>query len=122
MMPLKIASPRGLVIATLLAITLAGCGGSASTSGQPVATDRVEMPPSYRFDPEVIKVTAGATVTWHNSDNFTHSVELTDGSSGNLVVKPGQSVVIRFDKPGEYSYTCTFHAQNMKGKVIVIAR
>ncbi len=101
---------------------LTACAASVSASTQPVQTNRVEMPPSYRFDPEVIKVVAGTTVTWHNSDNFTHSVKLTDGSSDDLVVRPGETVSIKFDKPGEYPYICTFHAQSMKGKVIVVAR
>jgi plastocyanin len=105
-----------------LGLALAGCGGSVAASSQPVETSRVEMPPSYRFDPEVIRVPAGTTVTWHNSDNFTHSVEPQDGTNRNLVVPPGQSVQITFDQPGEYSYICAFHPQNMKGKVIVVAR
>ncbi len=117
-----IARLTSLAAAVVLAGSLAGCAGYASASSQPVETNRVEMPPSYRFDPETIKVVAGTTVTWHNSDNFTHSVMLSDGSSGDLVVRPGESVSIKFDKPGEYPYVCTFHAQNMKGKVIVVAR
>jgi plastocyanin len=44
-----------------------------------VATTRVEMPPSYRFEPAVITVRAGSTVTWHNSDHFTHSVSVLGG-------------------------------------------
>jgi plastocyanin len=34
----------------------------------------------------------------------------------------GSSAQIRFDTPGEYTYICTFHPQNMKGTVIVTPR
>ena len=35
------------------------------------------------------------------------------------VIKPGESVSIHFDTPGNYSYICTFHTKDMKGTVIV---
>ena len=80
------------------------------------------MPPSYRFDPPVIQVPAGTTVTWRNSDNFTHSVSVVDGKFPFLNLPPGQSGAITFDQPGTYDYICTYHTQDMKGKVIVVAR
>ncbi len=109
-----------LVIGTLLlVITSAGCASTA-LSAAPVKTDHVEMPPSYKFSPTVIEVKAGTTVTWHNGDNFTHSVQLVPGGKP-LVAAPGQSVQITFDKPGVYDYICSFHPNDMKGKVIVDA-
>ncbi len=118
---LRLPILAGSIVLLGLALVLAGCGGSVAASTQPVQTSHVEMPPSYRFDPEVIQVPAGTTVTWHNSDNFTHSVELLDGSR-NLVVPPGQSVQITFDRLGEYPYTCRFHPHDMHGKVIVVPK
>ena len=80
------------------------------------------MPPSYRFEPAIIQVPAGMTVTWRNSDNFTHSVSVVDGTFPILNLPPGQSGTITFDQPGAYNYICTYHAQDMKGRVIVVAR
>lgn len=77
------------------------------------------MPKSYRFDPSGIVVQVGTTVTWHNGDNFTHSVKLDQDVASELVLAPGESGTVRFNRPGEYTYYCTFHAQQMKGKVIV---
>ena len=108
------------LIPLLLVCLLTGCSGAAtSASAAPVTTNQVTMAKSYRFDPVTIKVRTGETVTWRNDDNFTHSVFLQDGSGRNPVAAPGQSVSITFDKPGEYTYTCSFHPQNMKGKVVV---
>jgi plastocyanin len=94
---------------------VAGCGSTATAA--PVQTDQVNLPPSYRFDPAVIQVVAGTSVTWTNNDHFTHSVKVQDAS--DHVIKPGESVSILFDTPGSYSYLCTFHTKDMKGTVIV---
>lgn len=102
-----------VAVAALVAV---GCGGSGE-SGEPVATTEVEMVKSYRFDPKVIEVDAGDSVTWTNEDNFTHTVQV-DGQEDHEVGK-GESVSITFDTPGTYRYVCTLHRQDMDGEVIV---
>jgi plastocyanin len=114
---------RLLVTALAVAIVLlAGCAAQPSAAAAPVETAEVTMPPSYRFDPPAIQVPAGTTVTWRNSDHFTHSVSVSGGAFPFLSLSPGQSGAIIFDKPGAYSYICTYHAQDMKGTVNVVAR
>lgn len=109
-------------LALLMAIAPLGCRAQAGAAAAPVDTDRVEMALSYRFEPTVIRVPVGTTVTWRNSDNFTHSVKVLTGDYPSLDLRPGQSGSITFDRPGEFEYICTYHAQNMKGKVIVVER
>ncbi|MGH9175638.1 MAG: cupredoxin domain-containing protein, partial [Vicinamibacterales bacterium] len=98
---------RGLLgrsaVALLAVLLLGGCGGGSDT-GEPVETDHDDLPPSYRFAPEVIQVTAGTAVTWTNNDHFTHTVQFDDG---DYKIEPGESVAITFETPGEYDYTCT---------------
>jgi plastocyanin len=98
------------------AFFVAGCGGSGESS-QPVATTEVQMVESYRFDPKVIEINAGDTVTWTNEDNFTHTVQV-EGQEDHKVGQ-AESVEITFDKPGTYRYVCTLHSQDMDGTVIV---
>ena len=98
------------------AVFAAGCGGSDGSS-EPVATTEVRMVKSYRFDPKVIEVKAGDTVTWTNEDNFTHTVEV-DGQEDHKV-EQGKSFSITFDDPGTYHYVCTLHSKDMDGEVIV---
>ena len=100
-----------LAAATALA---AGCGGKSTA---PVATTQVEMAKSYRFDPGVIRIRAGQTVTWTNNDNFTHTVRV-DGRPDHKVGR-GESVSITFDRSGTYEYECTLHSHDMRGTVIV---
>jgi plastocyanin len=107
-----------VLLVTALAATalVAGCGG-AGEAREPVATTEVEMVKSYRFDPKTIEVEAGATVTWTNEDNFTHTVQV-DGQEDHEV-EPGERVSITFDEPGTYPYVCTLHRQDMDGEVLV---
>jgi plastocyanin len=105
-----------LLVAALAALVVAGCGDSGESS-TPVATTEVTMAKSYRFDPKVIEIEAGQTVTWTNEDNFTHTVEV-DGQEDHKVDR-GDSVSIEFDTAGTFDYVCTLHRQDMEGKVIV---
>jgi plastocyanin len=97
------------------ALLAAGCGGSGTS--EPVAATEVEMVKSYRFDPKVIEIEVGDTVTWTNEDNFTHTVQVE--GQGDHKVEQGESVSITFDEPGTYDYVCTLHSQDMDGTVIV---
>ncbi len=97
------------------AVFAAGCGGAGKS--EPVAATEVEMVKSYRFDPEVIEIEAGDTVTWTNEDNFTHTVQV-EGQEDHKV-EQGERVEITFDTPGTYDYVCTLHSKDMDGTVIV---
>ena len=105
-----------LLLATAVpAAFAAGCGGMGL--GDPVATNRVSLAKSYRFDPGVITIKAGTSVTWTNNDNFTHTVKVQDGPDHKI--ERGKSVTIRFPTAGTYKYVCTLHSQDMRGEVIV---
>ena len=78
-------------------VVAAGCGGTGAST--PVATTEVTMAKSYRFDPKTIEVKAGATVTWTNDDNFTHTVQgrRPGRPQGRAAATASRSA---FDKPG----------------------
>ncbi len=110
---------RLLLLVGGLMVLLAACGPTVSTA--PVETSQVTMAKSYRFDPAVIRVKVGTTVTWVNADNFTHDVTFTAGPAQfhSPPLRPGEKTSFTFAQAGEYQYQCSFHPQNMKGKVIV---
>jgi plastocyanin len=108
---------RGLVALALL-VALASCGGSGPEAA-PVRTDTVDLPKSYRFEPEVIEVDRGTTVTWTNHDDFPHNVHLLDGSDREESLPVGGSATITFPDPGTVEYECSLHPQQMQGTVIV---
>lgn len=107
-----------------------GAGASASAvsaspeapfevKGEPVPTDKVSLPRSYKFEPAVIAITPGTTVTWDNKDDFPHNVKLVAEDSEVLDLRVGDSTTITFDDAGTFYYECTLHPTQMKGKVIV---
>jgi plastocyanin len=113
-------SLRRLLAGVVLIGTVAACS-QAATAAAPVATSTVDLPASYRFAPVDIAVAAGTTVTWTNSDNFSHSVQFLDGGlpSDPLLMQPGASATFIFATPGLFHYQCHLHPQNMRGSVTV---
>jgi plastocyanin len=109
--------PRRVALAGALALVLVAAGCGESESSEPVATTDVSMAKSYVFEPKVIEVESGQTVTWTNDDNFTHTVQV-DGQEDHKV-EQGETVSITFDEPGTYHYVCTLHENDMDGEVIV---
>jgi plastocyanin len=109
--------PILLPFATLAAVGVIAAGCGATGSSVPVATTKVSMAKSYRFDPKTIEIKAGQTVTWTNNDNFTHTVKV-DGQADHKVGR-GHSVSITFRQAGTYHYECTLHSHDMHGTVIV---
>ena len=108
---------RRVIGAAMLSLLLVACAAPAST--EPVATNQVDLPPSYKFEPKVITVPDGTEVTWTNSDNFTHSVRLLDDGGEVMTLAPGESMSFTFHGVGEHNYDCSFHPTDMTGVVIV---
>jgi plastocyanin len=107
------------VLVLLVSVAVAACGGGAAADAEatPVATTTVDLPTSYRFAPVAITVTAGATVTWTNHDNFTHNVTLEGAAP--LTMAPGELASHTFPTPGLYPYVCSLHPKDMTGSVLV---
>jgi plastocyanin len=108
----------GRLVLLLGPLVLAACGGSSSPPS-PVATNAVDLPKSYRFEPKAIAVPAGATVTWTNHDNFTHTIHLFDDGGVIYTLKPGDSATFTFTTPGLHRYECSLHPRDMQGSVLV---
>jgi plastocyanin len=114
-------------VATALLLSGCGSGGEASTPGdapfevpgEPVAATEVSLPKSYRFEPAVIQIEAGDTVTWTNEDDFPHNVHLLNGSDRTVDLPIGETASITFGDPGTIYYECSIHPQQMHGKILV---
>jgi plastocyanin len=77
-----------------------------------------------RFYQETITVTTGTTVKWTNLDGELHSTSSSAGVPPNDAwispdLNEGGSYTKTFLNPGTYNYFCTFHADEMFGKVVV---
>jgi len=116
---------RGAVAAVgVVVIALTGCSGTKlpkgvpfEVRGTPMASTSVDIAHNV-FDPAIIQIPSGSTVTWVNHDDVPHTVKLLD-QTGKLLQLPSHSVSSElFGLPTTVYYLCSIHPF-MHGKVIV---
>lgn len=95
----------------------------------------LNTPAEVWYDPPLINVIVGDTITWYNDDREAHTVTSGDGpgrfgwmsnkdfgkpdgifDSGRFL--PGESWSYQFDDPGTFAYFCTIHPW-MDGMIVV---
>ncbi|MGZ4208651.1 MAG: cupredoxin domain-containing protein, partial [Actinomycetota bacterium] len=89
---------------------------SAPLAGARAAETAVHAGDDY-FDPGVVRVQVGATITWDNAGRSAHTVTADDGSYGGALFNGGM-YSHTFDSPGTFTYHCTIHP-TMRGEVDV---
>ena len=103
----------------VLAFTLAACqSGSAASPADtpPVRGVTTVVTKKLKFQPPAIEVPPGTEVTWRFEDgSVPHNVKGEGFASKN---QTRGTFAHRFERPGEYRYTCTLHA-GMDGRVVV---
>jgi len=72
----------------------------------------------HTFDPAVLYVGAGTTVTWTNGDTEAHTVTADNGLFDSGLIEPGQYYSTWLGGSGTVSYHCELHP-DMKGIVVV---
>lgn len=70
------------------------------------------------FTPMHITIKAGDIIEWHNRDSEGHTATDKGGTWDTGTLRRNKKAVIRFDKPGQYDYYCSWHS-NMQGKITV---
>lgn len=110
-------------------LMLAAVGGAliagtvkAGDTLPPAAAEQQVAIYNYKFDPAVLTIPAGTTVTWTNKDEVPHSVVSADKrftQSGGL--DTGDKYSYTFKDAGSYEYFCSLHPF-MKGKIVVTAK
>ena len=110
--------------ATILTLTLAVlvAGGALLSRVGLIAAQQDASPVQvvdFAFEPGMLTVPAGATVTWTNAGSRTHTVTADDGSFDSGRLDPGEQFSQTFDQPGTFTYHCGFHPE-MQGSIVVI--
>ena len=73
---------------------------------------------NFTFDPPVLTVKAGTTVTWVNADDIPHVVSEKDGKFRSNALDTDDSFSQSFATAGTVEYFCAIHPR-MTGKIIV---
>lgn len=111
---------RSLRLLAAGVLIFAACGPQA------VRTDRVRIfddpakpEKEWGYDPHVIEVPSGATVTFTNGGVVFHTITSDDAPRAfDAGVDPKEQATVRFDKPGTWKYHCGVHPE-MQGVVHV---
>jgi plastocyanin len=122
------ATNSRVIPAVLLFALAAGCGGYSSSpttpttggsgNGTPVTIPAgAETKGSAAYVPNPVTITAGAAVTWKNTDNTTHTTT-SDTGVFNGSLAPGASYSYTFPTKGTFTYHCSIHP-GMVGTVTV---
>lgn len=100
--------------------TSAAYGGVGGCHGDFTADAAVEVALTKNcFQPTVVRVSAGDTVTWTNEDDVAHTVTSAHGSfGGSGELRKGDDYSQTFETQGVFPYFCTFHP-SMVGAVVV---
>jgi plastocyanin len=112
----------------VLAVVLAGCGGSgyggggttmATVTVQVVAcpvggtTDiSIENSTAAGFNPGSVAVPVNTTIKWTNVDSVQHTVTSATVplyGTFNTTVNPGATVCLKFTAAGAFNYQCSLH-------------
>ncbi|QBI19958.1 copper-binding protein [Egibacter rhizosphaerae] len=106
-----------VAVTAALSLVLAACGqaGSTPTSEDPVQGTEVSVVDNA-FEPEVLEVEVGETVTWNWEGTSAHNVS---GDGFESPLQEEGTFTHTFEEPGEYDYTCTPHG-GMDGTVVVV--
>lgn len=78
----------------------------------------------FFYDPTVVKVTKGTTVTWKNTGMISHDVKIdsnspSQGPSSDLLGRQ-ESYSYTFDEAGLYLYYCSPHPTQMRAVIEVV--
>ena len=97
------------------ALVLAFAGPALAADAANQTTVKIE---NFTFNPAVLTIKPGTTVTFENADDIPHSVVENDKKFKSKPLDTGDKFTMTFNDVGEISYYCGFHS-HMTGKIIV---
>jgi plastocyanin len=106
-----------VVSLAIVLVTLAAVPSSHSVLAQSGATVEVQVI-DFAFEPAMVMIEPGTTVTWTNTGDRPHTVTADDGSFDSGRLDPGEQFSFTFTEPGTFTYVCGFHPE-MQGSVMV---
>ena len=88
------------------------------TGAEQVAGKHVVTIENMEFNPHTLAVRVGDRIVWFNKDPFPHTATAIAAGFDSGTIGPNASWTYVVTRPGNFSYTCTFHP-TMKGVVTI---
>lgn len=111
-----VASPAAMATEAPIASPTETTGG---TMASPVAGPGCSVDiRNISFQPAVIQISVGETVTWENYDDVSHTVTGDNNEFDSGKLSKGQKFSHTFTTAGTFTYHCNVHP-TMKGTIIV---
>ena len=90
----------------------------SASRGHALAADAEIKIANFTFDPPILTMKAGTTVTWVNNDDIPHLVSEKDGKFRSSALDTGDKFSQTFSAAGTIEYFCAIHP-HMTGKIVV---
>jgi plastocyanin len=100
------------------AVSAAGLPTAFGDDVVPPTTAAVVVIKEFEFNPSVLTVAPGTTVTWVNGDDSPHTVAEQAKLFRSAALDTSDRFTYTFAQPGEFAYYCTLHPM-MVGKIVV---
>jgi plastocyanin len=110
--PIIIVLASVVVLIVTFAVGVHFSSTSGTSDSQPTSVDSMDVLIDifdYRYHPADVSVPRGVEVTWVNDDKAQHTATERNSDWDTGVLGEGESVLIRFSRPGAYEYYCTIH-------------
>ena len=90
----------------------------SASRGHALAADAEIKIANFTFEPPVLTVKVGTTVTWVNDDDIPHLVSEKDGKFRSSALDTDATFSQTFKDAGTIEYFCVLHP-HMTGKIVV---
>jgi len=113
--------------AIFMCVLLAACSSGAGQDGESGSMEESEggaeevvevKMTNLGFEPDVLTIKVGTTVTWTNTDAAPHSATSDTGLFDSSFLTKGKSFSFTFEEAGTYPYHCDYH-MSTKGTIEV---
>lgn len=111
----------GLLAVLVVALTITWPAFTAVALGANRAVSII----NFSYQPKVVQINVGDTITWTNNDIAPHSATEVNGAWDTGVMNPAnppQSRTLTFNVPGTFNYICSIHGPSMSGTVTVVGQ
>jgi plastocyanin len=95
----------GALLALLVTTVALGAGTRTAQAQDPSAVSIVD----FAFQPAMLQIATGTTVTWTNTGNAPHTATADDGSFDSGQLSNGQTFSQTFNTAGTFTYHCDVH-------------